>query len=73
MAEATVYRGYRLNIQPHAGGWKVLVYGADRLVAGPAVPSTMISADRDACIAEAKLGIDNFFKSLSLSEDWPNC
>jgi hypothetical protein len=53
-------------------GWKVALYKADGIVTEPTVPSAMLFADRDACIAEAKLIIDNSFKTLSLSENRPN-
>jgi hypothetical protein len=70
--DIVIYRGYRLNLQRHANGWTVLVYKAEGIVAEPSVPSTLIFAECDAAIAEAKRIIDSFFKSLSVSETWPN-
>jgi predicted glutamine amidotransferase len=60
-----------LNVRRHGDGWGVALYKADGLVADP-LQSRMDFADRDAAVAEAKLAIDNFFRSMSLCEKWPD-
>jgi hypothetical protein len=68
--EVIIYRGFRLNVFQRADGWKVALYKADGLVRKPAVPSALVFADPDACIAEAKSIIDAYFGTMSLLKDW---
>jgi hypothetical protein len=52
------YRGFRLNVQAQGTGWKVFIYRPGAITAESTIPSTMEYADRDACIAEAKVIVD---------------
>jgi hypothetical protein len=60
--EDFLYKGCTLKVRPQGSGWKVFIYRPSANLAEATIPSTMEFSDREACIAEAKIIVDNLFK-----------
>jgi hypothetical protein len=70
--EIVAYRGFHLNLYRDGDGWWILICRTDRTVSEEIAPRPCVFPNRDAAVEDAELAIDNFFRSLTVSENWPS-
>jgi hypothetical protein len=59
MTEQIEHRGYRLSVQPHGSGYKILIYPPGSTIALPTIPFDRNKSKREDLIEEAKCMADD--------------
>jgi hypothetical protein len=59
LTEQIEHRGYRLSVQPHGSGYKILIYAPGSTVALPTIPFDRNKSKREDLIEEAKRMADD--------------